>query len=378
MVMQKQDKSDIQSDLERRILKGLSHEWDAALWRLGERERPKMKKPIFSLKDLTSRHGYWSADRGEICLSRTLVMNHSWDSVVEVLKHEMAHQFADQCLHARYEADHGPSFLSACRILRANPRASGKYPALDEQVFNERQYIGDKRLMRIKKLMALAESRNQNEAEAAMAKAHELIAKYNLELIEQNQSRTFYSVFLGKPKLRHARDAYQLGGLICDFYGVEGIWAGAFVIDKGEMGSVLEISGTLTNIQIAAYAHDFVINFINSKWKDHNGSKNLGMRRKTDFACSTIKGFRSKMAGGIKLKDPAGPSTALMKIDDPMLTGYFRFRYPRISKFYRNQISQDRQTFDAGVDMGKSLVISKGICSVEKSPFLIGTEHKPE
>jgi hypothetical protein len=378
MTMQKQDKSAMRSDLERRILKGLSYEWDATLWALNPRDQPEIKKPLFSLKDLTTRLGYWSSERGEICLSRNLVMNHSWDSVIEVLRHEMAHQLADQGMGARYETAHGPSFLSACRILRANPKASGAYPALDEQVLKEKENVEDKRLMRIKKLMALAESRNINEAESAMAKAHELIAKYNLEVFRQNQPRSFYSVFLGRPGLRHTRDAYQLARLICDFYCVEGIWISAYVVEKEKMGRVLEISGTRPNIQIAAYVHDFVIHFINSKWQAYIGLKNGNARRKTDFAAGIIEGFTSKMKPGTRPENSVSSSTALMKIDDPLLTNYFSRRYPRILRFSRNMTLQDARAYAAGVDMGKSLVISKGICSSQDSSRLIGADIKPK
>ena len=364
MTMQKQDKTATRTeDLDRRILQGIAHEWDMALWALDPRDRPKMKKPLFSLKNSTSRLGYWSPEHGEICLSRNLVMNHSWDSVIEVLKHEMAHQLADQGMGARYETAHGPSFLSACRILRANPKASGAYPALDEVVFSEKEKVEDKRLLRIKKLMALAESQNRNEAESAMAKAHELMAKYNLEEFAHNPTRSFFSVFLGKPKLRHTRDDYQLARLICDFYCVEGIWISAYVVEKEKTGRVLEISGTRTNIQIAAYVHAFVIHFIDSKWKAYKGNKNVATRRKIDFASGIIHGFESKMKSGSRPKEAAAWSTALVKTDDPLLKHYFSQRYPRISRFCRKKVLQDNQTYSAGVEAGKSMVISKGICS---------------
>ncbi len=59
------------------------------------------------------------------CLSRNVVLNHSWDAVREILLHEMAHQFAEQVLGASNEPPHGPKFKRACYLLRANPSASG-------------------------------------------------------------------------------------------------------------------------------------------------------------------------------------------------------------------------------------------------------------
>jgi hypothetical protein len=374
MTIQKQDKTPDGPYLERLILNGLSREWDQALDHADTQDRFQMKKPLFSLKELSSRHGYWSGEKAEICLSKTLVMNHSWNSVRDVLKHEMAHQWVDQVMQARNEAPHGPSFLKACEILRADPRASGTYPPLDERIFGEESFDMDKRMTRIKKLMALAGSKNRNEAESAMAKAHELMIKYNLNVIEENQNRFFHSVFLGKPRLRHPREDYRLARLICEFYGVEGIWISAYVLEKGKMGRVLEISGTRTNLQIAAYVHDFVVRYTDSAWLTHAGSEKRSRRRKTDFACGVIEGFRSKMTPRHLLKNPSARTTALIRIEDPLLTQYFRSRYPRTVKICSNITSVDHGSYVAGLDAGKSMVVSKGICRTGKSDRLIGTD----
>jgi len=90
----------IQEEIERRILHGLACEWEEALWVLDSPYEELMRKPLFSLGDMKSKLGEWSREKREICLSRNLVLNHSWDAVREVLLHEMAHQFADEVLGA--------------------------------------------------------------------------------------------------------------------------------------------------------------------------------------------------------------------------------------------------------------------------------------
>ena len=198
MARQKQAKiSGIQAALEHRILKGLSSEWDTALWVLDDPYHGMMKKPLFSLGNLTSRFGFWSREKKEICISRNLVANHPWDAVRDVLRHEMAHQMADHVFNAVNEPAHGPAFKKSCRLLRANPKASGTYPLLNEIVFQNKHDPEDAKLRQIKKLMALAESRNRNEAEAAMVKAHELIAKYNIRALDQPDGKPIYSIFPG-------------------------------------------------------------------------------------------------------------------------------------------------------------------------------------
>ena len=174
----------IHEELESRILHGLMFHWEDSIGWLEPVYRHAMQKPLISIRDMKRRLGYWSPTRKEISLSRDLVMNHSWDAVLEVFYHEMAHQFAHQVLNAYEETPHGPAFIKACYHLRANPEASGNYPPLDDRMNESRLSDQDKIMMKVKKLLPLARSRNRHEAESALAKAHQLISKYNIDIIE--------------------------------------------------------------------------------------------------------------------------------------------------------------------------------------------------
>jgi len=98
-------------------------------------------------------------------------------------------------------------------------------------------------MVRVKKLMALAGSPDQHEAEAAMGKAHELIARYNLDLLAQEEERNFTSVFVGRPALRHPPEDYALAHLLQDFYFVRGIWVSAYVPARSRWGGFWRSAG---------------------------------------------------------------------------------------------------------------------------------------
>jgi hypothetical protein len=346
--------------LERRILHGLSCEWETALWVLDEPYRQRMRPPLFCLRDYTRTWGTWSRQRREISLSRDLVLNHSWDAVVEVLLHEMAHQFAEEVLGVGDEPSHGPVFRRACHLLRANPKASGKYVPLDDRMTRGPRGPEDRMVRRVRKLMALAESPNRHEAEVSMAKAHELIARHNLQLLEKDGHREFASVFVGKPALRHPQEDYALANLLQEFYFVQGIWVPAYVLDREKMGRVLEISGTEQNVRLASYVHDFVRRFIDGEWRIYNKGKGLGRRRKTDYAGGIIEGFRSKLVSQVKRKRTEGKK-ALIKLRDPLLDKYVAYRYPRTVNERRGGSARDEGVVSDGKAAGKKLVIHKGI-----------------
>lgn len=346
---------------ERNILHGLACEWSLTKMSLSLRHRHGLRIPLFSIKDMKSQWGSWIREKREIVLSRNLIFEHSWDSVKEVLLHEMAHQYADELLNGAFEIPHGPSFKRACVLLRANPKASGNITPLDHRVNAFESENDDKIIRQIKKLLSLASSQNRYEAESAMAKAHNLILKHNIELLERGGEKDFESIFLGKPALRYTKTAYMLAHILQDFYFVKCIWVPAFVLEKGKMGRVLEISGTMQNIQTASYVYDFIKNFIEAKWAGYNKNKGLNFYRKVDFAIGIIQGFRSKLLNQAKTNKENDRQWAIIKVEDPKLDAYFKYRYPLTRKFSRTSGYQDKRVLEDGKAIGKKLVIFKGV-----------------
>lgn len=354
-----------QADCEQRILHGLSCEWDNAMFFISFDLRKKMKRPMFILKDMVNKLGDWSHEKREIGLSRSFVLSHSWSDVREVLLHEIAHQLTHEALNVHHETSHGTSFQKACKILNANPKASGAYVPLSKRLFQAAEENCDKISMRIQKLMALAASSNLNEAEAAMIKAHELMKKYETEHIIENRPRDYFSAFAGKPALRHFREDYALAHILMDYYFVKALWVPAYVLEKGKMGRVLELSGTARNLQMAGYVFDFIRQFIQSEWKIYNFGRMLNRQRKTDFASGILSGFRTKLEqeSSVNKNDPA--SLYLVKTEDYRLKQYFSARYPNIRTFQRGSGHSHPKVMSDGAKIGKTLVIRKGITQAD-------------
>ncbi|HHH27948.1 MAG TPA: DUF2786 domain-containing protein, partial [Polyangiaceae bacterium] len=132
--------------------------------------------PVMRLVDGTTRLGAWDRRARCIELSRPFVMKQSWGSVVEVLKHEVAHQYAHEVLGAIDETAHGPAFRKVCALMGIDPAASGTPEVSDE---------GDERVLKkVADLLALAQSGNRHEAENAAALAQRLMLKHNVALAD--------------------------------------------------------------------------------------------------------------------------------------------------------------------------------------------------
>jgi predicted SprT family Zn-dependent metalloprotease len=165
-----------------RLLRELAREYRDINWAFFNN---RLQLIPLAISDDRSRLGFFAPDPRRIELSRELVSNHAWGTVVEVLKHEMAHQFVHELLGHRDETSHGPSFQRVCEQLGIDPRASG-LPAETR----ERSPILD----RVKKLLALANSPNQHEAETAMRMAHRLMLRHNLEPPTKPAPRTDFAI----------------------------------------------------------------------------------------------------------------------------------------------------------------------------------------
>jgi hypothetical protein len=194
-----------------------------------------------------------------------------------------------------------------------------------------------------------------------MAKAQELISRHNLDLLRAEKKREFISLLVGKPCLRHFVEDYALANLLQDFYFVRGIWVPCYVSEKEKMGRVLEISGTIPNVRIAGYVHDYVRRFIEMKWKEYNSAGALNRYRLSDFAQGILEGFRAKLESKEEDGKKNGGTFALIKKEDPLLKKYLAYRYPHTATMKTGRGSQDPRVRRDGKRIGKDLVISKGV-----------------
>jgi hypothetical protein len=348
-------------NLERRTLYGLSLEYDNALFFMDPIYASKMKKPLFRLSPTQHQLGAWHSVKREISISRNLVLFHPWDTVKEVLLHEMAHQMTDEVFKVREEPAHGPTFHKACKLLRANPKATRHYPHLHTRSQGDISSRQHRLLSRVKKLMALSNSKNSHEAVSAMTKAHELIQKYNLPLLENRNITSFTTMFLGKPALRHYREDYLLAHLLIEFYFIEGLWIPSYVMEKAKMGRVFEVSGTLTNVEIAAYVYDCVKNYIESQWKHFSCGQKLGRFKKSDFAVGIITGFHQKLIDEEYSKTLSPTEKMLILSGDPQLKAYMKDRHPHTRSIRRSVANMDSDIYSKGLKKGKHLSLMKGI-----------------
>jgi hypothetical protein len=312
-----------------------------------------MRTPMFEVVNATSFYGRWLGMERTIQLSEALVFHHPWGAVEEVLKHEMAHQFVSETMGILDESAHGPVFRKVCSEMGIDPAASG-LPVVsgDANDHDTRRVIE-----RVARLLALAESQNEHEAQAAMNAAQKLMLKHNLHQakVSSGQEQQYSFVRLGVPTGRVLESQRILSSIIINYFFVDGIWVSAFDVEKKRRGSVLEIMGTPTNLEFASYVFSFLNHAAEQLWKEFKKSHGIKSNRdRRSFLSGVMEGFGQKL----KMQEGVCKQEGLVWMGDPLLESYFRKRHPRVHVI-QVKANQETAARGHGVHAGRDLVLHK-------------------
>jgi hypothetical protein len=301
------------------------------------------------LSDAAGFLGRFLPDPRAIELSRSFVESASWGSIVEVLKHELAHQFVIEVLREQ-EPPHGPAFRAVCERLGIDARARGvPEPAPSPQAARLQE--------RVHKLLALAQSDNRHEAEAAAAAAQRLMLRHNLETVSTNHPGAFTYRHLGRITGRVSEWERRLGNVLAEHFFVEIIWVPAYRPLEQKRGSVMEAIGSPENLEIAAYVYEFLERAAERLWRAHKLQRELaGDRDRLVYYAGVISGFAQKLS----VQARAHRADGLVWTPQARLTEYARKRHP----YLRTVSHAGRRRGDAfahGQRAGREVLLHRGI-----------------
>jgi hypothetical protein len=256
---------------------------------------------------------------------------------------------------------HGPLFQKVCQERGIDAAASG---------LSAPTAAADSSLLgKIRHLLALAESSEQHEAEAAAAAAQRLMLKHNLREVGQAQRQQYCFIQLGEATGRVAESQRTLAAILRDFFFVEVIWVGVYRPLEGKHGSLLEVCGTRANIELAQYVHSFLNHSAQRLWREHK--RRAGTRSDRDrraFEAGVMAGFYKKL----KSERQQSREQGLVWQGDAELHGYFRKRFPHIRNVQYGT-SSSTGAHALGRAAGQDLVLHKGVTQGPSAgPRLLG------
>lgn len=334
----------------------------ANLWSLvsyahfGDRMRP----PAIALHEGTDRLAFWKGTQRTLSFSRGLVLEHPWSVVREVMKHEVVHQFVEEVMGIRDEPPHGPSFTKVCNQLGFDAAATG-LPKKEEDPHDSSV------LRRIAKLLALADSPNQHEAELAMKQAQRLMLKHNIDTVAAAAREGFSFRSVGEAKKRTDGHEKILAGILGGHFFVKVVWIPWYEPLSGKSGTVLEMNGTASNLDVAAYVYDFLLRTGERLWREHKKASGIiSDRERRRFLLGMMMGFSEKLRAGVAESRQEG----LVWSGDPRLETYLASRYPRLQSG-RGVSFQRTEAFESGREAGRHIVLQRPVSeSQDRGRFL--------
>lgn len=339
----------LSAELEASLVRELARCYDHSNWL---RFRERLERPVIAVVDSAQRLGQWARETRTLELQRQLVIERPWPEVLAVLEHEMAHQFVEEVLGVRDETAHGPTFQRVCHERGIDARAHGLPIVRSEALAADTTVAVERTIDRIRKLLALAGSPNQHEAEAAMKRAHELMLRHNLEQVPVK--REFEVRNLGEPFRRANPVAAQIVALLSELFFVDAISIPVYVPRTGQRARTYEIAGTAANLEMACHVYAFLLATADRLWRDNRGDARIRSGRdRVPYQIGVIRGFRDKLLSERRQLRSVG----LVWIGDTGLEDFSRRRHPRVVR--RRHTLRGGGAHRAGHEAGREVVLHK-------------------
>ena len=344
--------------------------------RICHERRVKLLPPVLRLSKSASRLGAWTGEKREISLSSAFIAGHDWPVVLQVFKHEMAHQLCEELWHEA-QAGHGAGFRKACQLLGVEAPfqrarvdlADGLQEALRQSRLNSN---AEERLhQRIRKLLALAASDNEHEAGLALARASALLSHHRLDAAALSGGNCFSheSINTGQQLLPRYRSA--ICSLLLEHFAVRVIIASSYDQHRNIVLKTVELLGRSQDVAIARHCYHFLEERLATLWRaQRQRFSGQGQRARSSYFLGLLAGFRETLAGEARkeqVKTSAAHSTALM-LSEEQLNRFVGERFPRLRNQRRQGLKVANAPFAAALEEGRKLRLSAPLTNSSAVP----------
>jgi hypothetical protein len=295
--------------------------------------------------------GYFDPNFYEMGFHECL-MHASKEHLIQVIRHEIAH-YMTFILHGETHEPHGMEFKAFCKTMGWNDAAT----ICIEGAINSPEIEKSSVFRKVQKLMALARSSNENEAELAMIKSQQLLLKHNIESKYIGDDEKVFLKRIMKQKKETAKMRAIAQILETFFVSV--------VYNRGDDHIYLEILGDAVNVEIAEYVADVLQTELDQLWK---GTGLKGMVAKNSFFMGLAKGYCNKIQA---LKRDYGSETAhALLVIEKKLVDAREMAYQHLRTTTRRS-NYDPHSSALGEKMGRGLTINPALTKSKNSKTLL-------
>lgn len=298
-----------------------------------------IKVVIFNHKNIL---GYFESDFMELGFHQRL-MYAPKHQLHDIIRHEIAHYLAFIEFGPDVQS-HGIEFKSVCNRYNWGKDVSLSSCCIEE-VSNLERLEESAVLRKIQKLMALSSSHNAHEAELAMVKSQELLAKHNLESAYIGAESEMVTLRRLMKRKREDAKMRAIAKILETFFV-------SIVYSRGGGFIYLEVLGETINVEIAEYVAAFLDQEFERLWKQ---TALKGAVAKNSFFLGLAKGYCGEIAALKQSYD----KNALMVIEKKLAHMKDQV-YPRLSRT-TSSAKHCSASSALGESMGRNLSINQAL-----------------
>lgn len=324
-----------------------------------------LKPCLIQIVESRSFWGKWNGAIRTLLISEHLIETYPWHDVIGVLRHEMAHQYAEEILGV-FDQPHGDAFKKSCEKVGVPHLYINASVHLQQNTLDWRQTPATSQeeilLEKVRKLLNLAQSANENEAALAMSRVQEIYARYNLQKLSTNEGAPdFYHHYVRTGRRRLHTFEQKIMSILVNHYFVEVIVGNEFDVKTTTYHRVIELIGTKENVLMADYVFTYLQKISSELTQQRRKlQRYLSKKSLNDYQMGLLVGFDDKLNA---LKEQQGSreiekSLALFKSNKPLKT-YIAQVHPHLVTITSKSSLRDRGFFEEGRAEGRRLNIQR-------------------
>lgn len=330
----------------------------------GDRFYDKLEQCSYPIKIVVfnnkSMLGYFDGNFYELGFHECL-MHTNKKQLWDIIRHELAHYM----IFLKYGTTtnpHGAPFKELClengwdeEVYKATTCLEGS-----QEVENSEE---SSILRKIQKLMALAKSSNQNEAEQAMIKSQQLLLKHNMDSTYIGSETEEKMVLKRILKQKKENAKMRSIAIILDTFFVSTVY------HRSESHTYLEILGSADNVEIAEYVACVLEDELEKLWDQAKKYAQLsGTIAKNSFFMGIARGYCNKVQAFKRTYD-SNVMHALMVIEKKLVDAKAMV-YQRLVQS-KSQANYCGKSSAIGEKMGHALTINPALKQSSNSKMLI-------
>lgn len=331
----------------------------------------KLKKPIIIIEKLSDSFGKWDGVHNRIIISEDLIFNHTWCKVINVLKHEMAHQIVTQMYYS--DDVHGADFQKASKLLGLDPFYRKATLSIKENfpLSNHSYYSDEERkiFQKIEKLLNLAESSNEHESLLAMETVRQIYKKYNIERFAKNINENYTTFVINLKTKRVQSCVFLIANILQSHFFISNIFSKIYSVDDNCEYRCLVLMGEHHNVMMAEYVYEFLTQKTQFLWKEYQNKEKISAKFKTSYQKGVLAGFQEKLDSLKKKQEDTSAirhATALIRQHEARLNEYVKTQFPKTASIQQGGLLY-KDHYERGAQDGQKINISRPITEKRQS-----------